>query len=190
MTPRDQRVMLLGAVALLLSAGLGAAFSTGPRQPPDGGVPDMVADWSSTFSNTMSEYGQDSQIVSFDIVERNLTRLTVRLMWTDDEIVGPLGRRDDLLTLRVDGPSTLDVTPSQQTSGTGGDLVLEWDLADLPTDPDPDNFDDHAYDNATGTWEVRVSVEPRGLRDTGNDWTVSVSYTYYVGRLLEVPGES
>ena len=190
MTPRDQRVMLLGVVALVLSAGLGAAFSSGPRQPPDGSLPDLVADWSSTYSNTLSEYRTDSQIVTFEISERNLTRLTVRLMWTDDEIVGPLGRRDDLLTLRVDGPPTLDVDPSQQISGTGGELVLEWDLADVPTDPDPEHFADHAYDNATGSWEVRVSVEPRGLRDTGNDWTVSVSYTYYVGRLLETPGES
>ena len=49
-----------------------------------------------------------------------------------------------------------------------------------------DNYD-YMDESATGEWSVTVSVLAAGLRDTGNDWSVSFRYTYYSGRLVENP---
>jgi len=109
----------------------------------------------------------------------------VRLTWTDDEFLNPIGRRDDTLTIRVQGPSGVAV--DEQVTGTSGDLELRFDLADVPTDIEADHLDDHLDESATGEWRVTVSVSPAGLRDTGNDWSVSFSYTYYSGSLVDNP---
>ena len=186
MQARDRRVAIIGVVCLLLSISLGAAFASGPLEAPGNLLPDFIVGWS-TSTRTQSEQGLNDQVVTFDIREHNITSLTVRLTWTDDELVGPLGRRDDLLTLRVEGPSALD-EPPEEVSGTTGELVLTFDLASVPTDDEAKNLGDYDFTNATGDWSITVSVSPRGLRDSGNDWTVTVSYAYYVGRLIQNPG--
>lgn len=186
MTPRDKRITGIGVICLLLSISLGAAFAVGPLETPGNLLPDYIADWY-TGSGTRGEDGLNDQVVTMDIREHNLTRVTVRLSWTDDEFVGPLGRRDDTLTLHVEGPSTLDQGP-QDISGTTGELLIVFDLETIPNDDDMEHFEDHDYTNATGDWSVTVSVLPAGLRDSGNDWTVTLSYEYYMGRLIQNPG--
>ncbi|NIP34284.1 MAG: hypothetical protein GWN18_05080, partial [Thermoplasmata archaeon] len=86
---------------------------------------------------------------------------------SDDELLNPLGRRDDTLTLRVEGPAGL---VDDQVSGTSGDLQLVFDLADVPTDTDAANIGDYLDESGTGEWSLTVSVLAAGLRDTGNDW--------------------
>jgi hypothetical protein len=186
MTPRDKRYASIGVICLLLSISLGTAFAAGPLEPPGNLLPDYIADWY-TDNGNRAESGLNNQVVTIDVPEHNLTRVTVRLSWTDDEFVGPLGRRDDTLTLQVEGPSTLD-QGSQQDSGTTGEILIVFDLETVPTDDDMNNFEDHDYTNATGDWSVTVSVQPAGFRDSGNDWTVTFSYEFYVGRLIENPG--
>lgn len=186
MTPRDKRMAGIGVICLLISLSLGAAFAVGPLEPPGNLLPDYIADWY-TRRGSSSATGLNDQVVTMDIREHNLTRVTVRLSWTDDEFVGPLGRRDDTLSMRVEGPSTLDVG-SLEDSGTTGEILIVFDLETIPTDADMDHFEDHDYTNATGGWSVTVSVQPAGLRDSGNDWTVTFSYEFYVGRLIQNPG--
>jgi len=176
----------IGVFCLLISMSLGAAFAAGPLQPPGNLLPDYIADWY-TGSGGSSETGLNDQVVTMDVRDHNLTRVTVRLSWTDDEFVGPIGRRDDTLTLHVEGPSTLDQGPQEMT-GTSGELLVVFDLESVPTDDDMDHFEDHDYTNATGDWSITVSVQPAGLRDSGNDWTVTFSYEFYVGRLIQNPG--
>ena len=185
MRSQDRKVAFVGVFCVLISIGLGAAFAIGPLEAPDNLLPDYIADWY-TGSDTRTGNGLNDQTQSFNVREHNLTRVTVRLSWTDDERVGLLGRRDDTLTMRVEGPSSLG--DSQEVSGTNGELVLVFDLESVPTDDDVANFESYDYTNATGDWSVTVSVSPAGLRDTGNDWTVSFQYSYYVGRLIDNPG--
>ena len=166
---------------------LGAAFAVGPLEPPGNLLPDFIADWYTSSGSPLSVDGLNDQVVSMDIREHNLTRVTVRLSWTDDEFVGPLGRRDDTLTMHVEGPSTLDVS-SQEDSGTSGELLIVFDLETIPTDDDMDHIEDHDYTNATGDWSITVSVLAAGFRDSGNDWTVTFTYEFYVGRLIQNPG--
>jgi hypothetical protein len=186
MTPRDKRMAGIGVICLLISMSLGAAFAVGPLEPPGNLLPDFIADWY-TDSSSWGVDGLNDQVVTLDVRAHNLSRVSVRLSWTDDEFVGPLGRRDDTLTLHVEGPSTLDVG-SQEDSGTSGELVIVFDLETIPTDDDMEHFEDHDYTNATGDWSITVSVLAAGLRDSGNDWTVTFSYEFYVGRLIQNPG--
>lgn len=188
MEGRDRRVMILGVVCVLVSVSLGAAFATGPFEPPDFLPSDYVADWTSG-SNSRAEPGSNDQVIRFNVPEHNITTVTVRLTWTDDEIVSPLGRRDDTLSISVEGPSTLDL-PSRTESGTSGELVLEFDIADVPLDTDVGNMGAYDDANATGEWKATVSVQASGLRDTGNDWTLTLSYTFYTGRMVENPEDA
>ena len=187
MTPRDKRMAGIGVICLLISLSLGAAFAVGPLEPPGNLLPDYIADWYTSVGSPLSAEGVNDLVVTMDIREHNLTQVTVRLSWTDDEFVGPFGQRDDNLILHVEGPSTLDVG-SQEDSGTSGELLIVFDLETIPDDDDMEHFEDHDYTNATGEWSVTVSVQPAGLRDSGNDWTVTFSYEFYVGRLIQNPG--
>ena len=76
-----------------------------------------------------------------------------------------------------------------QQSGTSGTLEVVFNIGPVPDDPDPDNFE--LYDNttATGDWDITVTVDPQGIRDQGNDWTLVVAWTFYEGRLIERPDE-
>ncbi len=184
MENRDRRVGMLGGLAVIVSVLLGSAFAIGPGGPLPSPLDDYIADWY-TQTGTMSDSGLNDQVVTFNVRAANLTSVVVRLTWSDDEFLNPIGRRDDTLTLRVEGPAGVSV--DDQVSGTSGDLELRFDLADVPMDTDANNLGDYLDENATGEWRITVSVLPAGLRDTGNDWAVSFSYTYYTGRLIENP---
>lgn len=184
MEGQDRRVVLIGVLCVLVSVSLGTVFALGPLGPVGEPLDEYVADWY-TQTGTVGRSGTNDQVVDLNVREANMTSLTVRLTWTDDELVSPLGRRDDQLTLRVVGPSGTGV--DETVSGTTGDLVLEFDLATVPTDREASHLGDYLDENATGQWSITVSVEARGFRDTGNDWSVSFAYTYYVGRLIDNP---
>jgi hypothetical protein len=184
MHEKDRRVAMLGAVALVVSMILGSAFAIGPGGPLPSPLDDYITQWH-TQTGTMSDSGTNDQVVNFDVRAVNLTSAVVRLTWTDDEVLNPLGRRDDTLTLRVVGPAGVGV--DETVSGTSGDLELRFDLAEVPTDTDARHVGDYLDENATGEWSVTVSVLPAGLRDNGNDWAVTISYTYYTGRLIDNP---
>ena len=176
---------MLGGLAVVISVVLGSTLALGPGGPLPPPLDEFIVDWS-TQTGTMSDSGADDQVVSFSVRDPNVTRVVVRLTWTDDERLNPLGRRDDTLTLLVEGPG--DSGAEDQVTGTSGDLELRFDLADVPTDTDAGNVGEYLDEAGTGEWRVTVSVLPAGLRDTGNDWAVSLTYTYYSGRLIDNPG--
>ena len=185
MDQRDRLIAVLGIIVIIFSAGVGAAFAIGPPDGDDDDVGDMIIVWS-TGSRSSIENGLNTQVFRVDVPEHNITSVTVRLSWTDDELFNPIGQRDDTLSITVEGPSTLD-EPPQSASGTTGELVVTYDLATVPLTTDPRDLPDHDYVNATGEWEITVSVAAAGLRDTGNDWAVTFSYEFYSGALREAP---
>ena len=184
MEGRDRRVVMLGVITVIFCVLLGSVFALGPMGPLPSPLDDYVADWS-TEIRTSSQSGTNDQVVDFDVLDNNLTSMIVTLTWSDDEFINPIGRRDDTLTLRVQGPSGVDA--EGEVSGTTGTLELQFDLADVPIDREAGNLADYLDENATGEWSVTVSVQPAGLRDTGNDWSVSIRYTFYTGRLIDNP---
>jgi hypothetical protein len=184
MEGQDRRVVFFGVIIVALCVLMGTVFAIGPLGPLPSPMDDFIADWN-TQTRTMSDSGLNDQVVDFDVREHNLTVVIVSLTWTDDERVNPIGRRDDTLTLRVRGPA--GVAADDEVSGTSGNLELRFDLADVPTDPDAGSLSNYLNEDGTGEWSVTVSVLPAGLRDTGNDWSVSISYTFYTGRLIDNP---
>jgi len=176
----------MGMLALLLSAGLGAALATGPDGDGGGGTGEQYADWSLRQTRTVSVQGENGETVDIDIPEHNLTSITFTLTWTDDEIISVIGRRDDVLSLLVEPPSTLEEQPEAQ-SGSVSPLAVALDLAVVPTDDDAKHLADYDYTNATGRWKVSVTVDANGVHDQGNAWGLTVRYTFYTGRLLERP---
>lgn len=188
MDSRDRMMASLGVIALVMSAGLGTALAVGIVGGGDeeGGV---YADYSMVQTRTVTFNGHNGQAVDVDIPEHNITNLLAVLTWKDDEAISIIGRRADVLTIVVRGPVQLD-QEQQQAQGADGTLRVNFTLADVPSDPDPDpgHLKAHDYTNATGTWKVTVTVEARGIRDQGNDWGLSVRYTYYVGRVIPRPG--
>jgi hypothetical protein len=176
----------LGVVALLLSTGLGTALAVGGGA---GGEEkgEVYADYSLLQTRTISQNGNNGQSLDVDVREHNVTNLLAVLTWTDDEAINIIGRRADVLTIVVKGPAQLD-QEEQQAQGSAGSLRVNFTLASVPSDPDPGHLKANDYTNATGTWKVTVTVEPRGIRDQGNDWGLSVRYSYYVGRVIPKPG--
>jgi hypothetical protein len=175
---------MYGFVALVLSILLGTVLAVGPVGPLPSPMDDFITEWYTEIGGD-SQAGLNDQVITFDVSDNNLTSVTVHLTWSDDELLNPIGRRDDTLTLRVEGPPGVDV--DDVVSGTSGDLELQFDLANVPTDPEAGNIGNYMDQNATGEWSITISVAPQGLRDTGNAWSVSISYTYYLGRLIDNP---
>jgi hypothetical protein len=186
MDQRDRMMAMMGAFIVAVSAVLGTVFATGIVGGDDEGPPNLIAAWNMGGTVSSSEVGLNTQVVTFDVMDHNLTELSVRLAWTDDEIFSPLGQRADILTLDVEPPSTLDAN-SQTVTGSQGDLSVTFDLATIPSETDPKMFEDFDFLDATGEWTVTVSVNPQGFRDTGNDWTATLSYSFYEGQLFEAP---
>jgi hypothetical protein len=180
--PRDRMMVVLGIVAVVMSAGLGTALHTGLVGGGEG-KGEVYADWSQIETRTISFDGYNSKPLDVVIPEHNLTRLDAVLTWKDDEAFDPLGLRADILTLQVVGPPDLGAQQPRQ-SGTAGKLGVNFTLANVPSDPDPKHMSKYDYTNGTGTWKVTVTVDAKGLRDKGNDWGLAIRYTYYVGRLL------
>ena len=189
MDQRDKMFTLLGVFVVILSAAGGLAFATGLLDQDGDADMVYVAEWSEIQGRMSSQPGTDSGVFEFTISDHNVTQVTVTLTWVDEELVGLTGRRDDQLTLTVDGPPALDDGVAT-LADTDGEVSLIFDTTPVPAVTDPDLMGDFDYTDATGDWSVTVSVEPRGFRDTGNDWTVVISYSYYVGRLVEAPEES
>lgn len=189
MDQRDKMFALTGVFVVILSAGGGLAFATGFIGQDEGDDRVYVAEWSEVEGRMTSQPGTNSGVFDFTVSDHNVTQVTVTLTWVDEEFIGVTGRRDDELTLTVDGPPALQDGVAT-LADTDGEVSLIFDTTPVPSVTDPDLIGDFDFTDATGDWSVTVSVEPRGLRDTGNDWTVVISYSYYVGRLVEAPEES
>ena len=186
MDSRDRTMASLGVVALLLSAGLGTALAVGGGGGEDG-EGEVYADYSMIQTRTLTFNGRNGQVVDVDVREHNVTNLLAVLTWVDDEAISIIGRRDDVLTIAVAGPAQLG-QEQQQAQGSAGSLRVNFTLAPVPSDPDPGHLKAHDYTTATGTWKATVTVEPRGIRDQGNDWGLSVRYSFYTGRVIPKPG--
>ena len=189
MDRRDRLFALLGGIIIIMSAGAGLAFATGALDVDGDDDTQYIVEWFEMQAPTTSQPGTNTNVFDITLPEHNITQVSISLSWTDDELVSPFPRRDDLLTLRVEGPATLDDNVATETD-TDGEITLTFDTIPVPVVTEPDRYEEWDDTNATGDWSITVTVDPRGLRDTGNDWTVVLSYSYYVGRLVEEPEES
>lgn len=147
----------------------------------------------SQFAQGYAEEGTAAQ-VNFTLPE-NLTRVTVRLVWTDD-----LGAPDDF-HVAVDGPAG-----HGENAGASGELEVIYQLGVAPVGnwsvEAPDEPSARARSEAThpgdpsagGVWFVTVYLRDAGdggfffdeRRDLGNDWRLEVAWEGYEAALLSV----
>ena len=155
-------------------------------------------EWIGSGPSTLSESGYNDATVNFDISQMNLTSVNVVLRWTDDEAYSPTDYRADTLSLSVSAPG-LTV---QSDSGTNGVLTVPNDninpvpepVEDVSSGDVNDNLETFQSEFGIGEWSVTVQVEAVGGipiidPDTGNDWTLEVSYSWYEGKVSEMAEE-
>jgi hypothetical protein len=150
-------------------------------------------DWEVRSPKTLTESGSNDATVNFDISQRNLTSVNIVITWTDDNIgPNPFGLRDDTISISVTAPGL----EGKSKSGTSGEESVSYTVNNAPAsvqdvssgDVD-DNLETHMSEAGMGEWTVSVDVQPEGLTDTGNSWSLSVSYSWYEGVVSEMTEE-
>jgi hypothetical protein len=150
-------------------------------------------EWIGKGPGTLTESGSNDATVNFDISHRNLTTVEVILTWTDDNIgPSPIGLRDDTLSISVSAPGL----ESRSGSGSSGEVRVSYtvnnapgSVQDLSSGEVNDNLETYLSDAGMGEWSVSVGVQPAGFMDTGNSWSLSVSYSWYEGEVSEMTEE-
>jgi hypothetical protein len=151
-------------------------------------------EWIEGGSSTLSESGSNDATVNFDISQMNLTSVEVKLTWTDDEPLGIVGALADTLSLTVTPPG-LEV---KSESGTSGEETVTYN--DFESAPEPvedvssgdvaEHLETNQNEDGMGQWSVVVHVDAVGVSrqgiDTGNDWTLEVTYSWYEGKVSEM----
>ncbi len=129
---------------------------------------------------------------NFTISERGLGSVTVTLNWQDDWASGFIipWNWSDTLSLRVSGPSGVSFSGSSEASGFSGPLTVMADIGEKPDSVQlnasnmshAEEIVEEQYMSRTGTgdWTATVGIDTKPfLLDRGNDYTVTLEYTYY-----------
>jgi hypothetical protein len=123
--------------------------------------------------------------VEFDLYEEYTTSLNLNLLWTDEPSSYFQGTNEpDTFKLTIISPT--DETIQESDFNISGLITITVNL----------NPDEYLYtDNYLGTWRILVEAgncgddaSRFGMRttpDTGNDWTLDISYQYYVKEDLD-----
>ncbi len=138
----------------------------------------------------VSKGGTSSE--NFTISKMGLGSVTVTLDWTDDWASGFIipWNWSDTLSLQVSSPSGVSFSGSSSASGYNGPLTVMADIGDKPESVqlDASNMseaeemveDQYISGTGTGNWTATVGIETKPfLLDRGNDYTVTLEYTYY-----------
>lgn len=139
----------------------------------------------------VSKGGTSSE--NFSISKRGLGSVTVTLEWTDDwdasGIILPWNW-SDMLSLQVSAPSGVRFSGSSSASGYSSPLTVTAAIGDKPnslmlnasnmSEAESIVEDQHMSSTGTGDWTATIGIETKPfLLDRGNDYTVTLEYTYY-----------
>jgi len=209
---RNDKIILVVGVVILIVAGAGIALYNAPSsENDDGGVTDSddmyyeyswmqktgtesiespMVDKSSPFEQAYTINGPSGCV---------LTQVTVNIDWVDDNTFGLLRTKgQDTLTAEV----SLDGKTLEETSEMEGNHSFSFNINTMPRDgsingsssSDAASKLDDEYDGKNSAdFDVLLSIETgepwwRFLlnRDNGNTVDISVEYTYYTHELTEV----
>ena len=148
-------------------------------------------EWIGGGSGTLSESSSNDVTVNFDISQMNLTSVEIKLTWTDDYL-GPsiFGLRDDTLSISVSAPGL----ETKSDSGSSGEATVLYDVVntvpelieDVSSGDLNENLETHQSEVGMGEWSVTVNVQPEPITDSGNSWSLEVSYSWYEGKVSEM----
>ncbi|MGQ9583248.1 MAG: hypothetical protein ACUVV6_07020 [Thermoplasmatota archaeon] len=184
----DRRMLFLGlGVAVVALALAGAAGGPGPGGgevpfPP----PSLVTVSAPPFTGT----GEESSETTFNLTieETNLVELRATLTWQDEAASRPgLTNEPDALSLTVSSPEGESKSASDTSSSGSVTVTFTYNVTEASAARNQSK-------RGTGGWNFVVEVgscgdqeplipDPLGLRtvaDTGNAFTLTVSYSHYV----------
>lgn len=210
---RNDKIVILIAAAIVVIAGIGIFTWSG-------GAPDedsytiiqeykVTVGWkenTATFSSEDTTADGETTEVTKEIDEGNLMSVMFNLSWTDDK-AGLFGLKADTLKLEVTPPT--GSSKSDEKEAAEGSIPLTFDVSSMPA---PETWTvkaeskeearemalqlarENATDEKTGSWKAAVTVNvgrfiTKGF-DSGNDWTLKGSYSYYEPTIKDVKEET
>ena len=212
---KNDKIILIAGVAILIIAGIGIAVYTSP-DTDELKVGDTEPDYYSysynwiknTAENTMNDniYVEKSSIYNGNLAINSpsgsvITNVIIEIIWEDDYTHGILrSRGEDTLTLKITDEKGISSTES----GTGGENIT-FQFRSINDVPSSDSI--LAEDKAdainilegmiegenSANFDIEATVETgerlfrpiRFLRDQGNDFQIQVKYDYYIYELEE-----
>jgi hypothetical protein len=185
----DNLMVILGTVILLISivgSALGGQPDNGPPPPPDGGGSFQLT----TVSQTITGSGQENSQKDYNITVNytNVATFSAKLSWQDEPANRP-GQTNQPDELGLTAASPAGEARSDKKTASQGEVTL--DFAFPVTEKTAASKTSKA---GMGGWTVTVEVgvcgdhtplvpDPLGLRttpDTGNAFTLEISYTYFM----------
>ena len=206
---KNDKIILIAGVAILIIAGIGIAVYTSPdtdeikagdTQPDymsysynwirENGEKtignDLYVDKKSTYTDSFSVDSSDGSV---------LTNVEIQIIWEDDYTHGLLRKRgEDTLTVTISDENG----QSETMSGTGGENIT-FQFNNINDIPSSDSILAENKDNAndiiegmimgenSASFNIDVDVETgerifrllKFIRDGGNDFEIKVKYTFY-----------
>ncbi len=210
---KNDKLIIIVAVVILVIAGVGVAMYQSPKTPTDiytssTGEKNYNVTWAlrnGTLS-TISEFADKN--VPFEgtitIPEANVNSITFNLSWTDDHMTLLRRMGLDTLTLSVTMPDGIytfsEASKSAPKTGYGiinytvskgfippeGPIKADTEQAALALLQSAPYMDD-AWSNKDINYNVSVHVGElrflKKLKDKGNDFELKISYQYYEGMI-------
>jgi hypothetical protein len=209
---RNDKIILIVGVVILIVAGAGIALYNAPSSENDGidatDSDDMYYDYS-WMQNTGSETIESPMVDKNTPFEQAytingpsgcvLTQVTVNIDWIDDNTFGLLRTKgQDTLTAEV----SLNGKSLEETSEMEGNHSFAFNVNSMPRDGSingssasdvASKLKEEYKDKNSADFDVLITIETgepwwRFLlnRDNGNEVDISVEYTYYTHELTEV----
>ncbi len=211
---KNDKIILIAGVAILIIAGIGIAVYTSPdtdelkagdtqpeylsysykwmKNSADNVIDDTYVEKSSTYNDNIGIISTEGSVI---------TNVEIQIIWEDDYTYG---------ILRTKGEDTLTVTITDEKGGSktesavgGGNLTFQFNnINDIPTS---DSILAEDKDDAINILEGMISGENKAnfdievdvltgerlfrplkfLKDKGNDFQIKAKYTYYYYEIEE-----
>jgi len=211
---KNDKIIVIVAVVILVIAGVGVAMYQSPKTPS--GPPSTITSeknydviWTlrNGTLNTISEFaGKKSQYQETVMIpEGNLKCITFNLSWTDDRMTFMKRMGLDSLTLEVTTPDGVTFTETNTSAPITGEGTITYTVATgiiPPVSSIKANNEKEAqaklkgkpyYDNSWTNKDISINVSVqigelriiKKLRDKGNDFELKITYQYNDGTLKE-----
>ncbi len=202
MLHKNDKIIILAAVIIIILAGAGIAVYTAPETDLDdvdtGETKTFLISWDSTTSSYATESytaaKNDPFTETMTISEDNLISVTFEITWTDDSTYG-------LLRTKGEDTLTADITYEGQTKSeesTGnGTFSMTFMINSLPTIKSIEATDANAalqqiqeeyYKTDHPSFDLEVAIQTgeriirplKYIRDKGNDFDLKITYEYFM----------
>lgn len=208
---RNDKVVIIIAAAIVVIAGIGIFTWSG--EVPDGDSYTTIQEYTVTINwekktanfldKTDTTADGETSTLPIDMDHDNLVSVMFNLSWTDDT-AGLFGLKADTLKLEVTPPS--GSSQSDEKEAAEGSISFTFPLNSMPSSQTmtvqaesekearsmalESVRENYSTDEGTGSWEAAVTVNVGRFilkgGDSGNDWNLKGTYSYYEPTVKDV----